>query len=396
MGISTADLSSLWFIKESTWGVTPGSGNLNAMRLLSESLSGNLETKVSEEIRPDRTTTDVVPVGQDAGGSLEFELSFGSFDDFIAAAMFNSFVTDVNIVGVAADISTVNATGKITSTLAGKFSNLSLGQSFRLKGFTTNSGENNLIYKITTYTSNQDITVVPAPPSDETPAGTAAEIHVETVTNGVTAQSFSGERRLPDATAAEYFQWTGVMVASWTLDFGVGDLLKGNFELLAKGEDTSQAKFTGLTDVPALTSDIFNSVSNLKNVLINDVASSQSFLKLGMTLSNNLRGLKAIGSLSNIAIAGGSIDLTGPIEIYFQDAVEFVRYKNGTPFSLSFSVEDSAGNAYVFAFPKCKYENLTVAVEGKNNSIIAKGTWRALLDSTQSIMVRIDKLDSSL
>jgi len=396
MSFGTADLSSLWAIKEVTWGVTPGSGNLKGLRLLSESLNANLETKSSEEIRADRATADLVPVGQSAGGGFGFEMSFGSFDDLIAGALFSSFSADVAIVGVAGDISTVNATGKITSTTAGKFTDLELGQSFRLKGFSNGGGENNLIYKIVTYTSDQDITVVPVPPSDETPAGVAAEIHSESVKNGVTQSSFSIERRIPDATVPEFFQFEGSVLQSMTMDFEVGDILKGAFEFLCKDGDSTTTAYTGLTDVPVPTSDIYNSVNNLSNIYIDGVLSTQQFMKLGMSIGNNLRSQKAIGSLPAIGIGAGFIDITGPIEIYFQDGAEFTKFKANTAFSLSFSLEDASGNAYVFSFPKVKYENLVANAEGRSSDIIAKGNWRAIIDPAESIMIRIDKLDSSL
>jgi hypothetical protein len=186
------------------------------------------------------------------------------------------------------------------------------------------------------------------------------------------------------------------MLAAMTLDYEVSALLKGSFEILAKDEDQSQTALTGLTDVPAATEDVYNSVNNLSNIFINDAVTSQSYLKLGMNINNNLRGDKAIGSLANVNVGDGSIDLVGPIEIYFADGTEFAKFKDNTAFSLSFSIEDAAGNAYVFSFPKAKYENLDMPIEGKNNTLKVTGSWRALKDPTELNMIRIDKLDAAL
>lgn len=396
MALATSDRTSLWVIPEVTWGVTPGAGNITALRILSESLSANIETKVSEEIRSDRATSDLVPVGQEAGGSIEFEMSFGAYDDLIEGAMFEDFAADIAITSITTDISVVNATGKLTSTLATKFDDIVVGMSFLLKGYTANGGENNGIYTCVSKVDGQDINVLPVPPSDETSTGTEVEIHNESAVNGVTAKSFTIERRIPDATVPEYFKFPGSMISTLNLDYEFGNILKGSFELLCKDGISSTTALAGLTDVPAATGDVYNSVSNLKNIIIGGVASTQEYMKLGININNNLRGQKAIGSLPNIGVGAGSMDITGPIEIYFQDGSEFTKFSGNTAFSLSFVIEDEAGNAYAFSFPRVKYESLTVATEGKNNDLIAKGTWRALLDPTQSIMMRIDKLDSSL
>ena len=119
-------------------------------------------------------------------------------------------------------------------------------------------------------------------------------------------------------------------------------------------------------------------------------------MKLGLSLGNNLRGQKAIGSLGNVGVGAGSFDVTGPIEIYFQDSAEYQKFKNNQSFSLSFAIIDESSNAYVFSFPKVKYESLNVETEGKNNDLVAKGNWRALLDPVTGVMMRIDKLDASL
>ncbi len=81
-------------ILEATWGTTPNTPALQVARFTGESLNVNQENVVSDEIRSDRNVSDQIPVGRSADGSLNFELSYGTFDDFIAAALYSDWATN--------------------------------------------------------------------------------------------------------------------------------------------------------------------------------------------------------------------------------------------------------------------------------------------------------------
>lgn len=85
----------LAYITESTWGTTPATPTLLEQRFTGESLTPNIETTVSNEIRSDRNITDIIQTGQSAGGSVDFELSYGSFDDWLESLMYSTWSTNV-------------------------------------------------------------------------------------------------------------------------------------------------------------------------------------------------------------------------------------------------------------------------------------------------------------
>ena len=384
----SSDLTSLRSIKEVTWGVTPGSGNLTQIRYTGESLDANTETVVSKEIRADRATTDLVPVGQSAGGSFDFEMSYGAFEEFIAAAMFSTWSTPLAITAVAADMSS-DASG-FTSTLATKFDNIVVGQWIEVRGFATNTGENNGYYKVLTNDLAGNLTTSPIPPSVETPAGTDAEMHGSMIRNGTTSQSFSIEKRMEGLTATTYQIFTGAMVAGFTQNYAVGEILTGALEILSKDGIMDEIGVTGTTDTAASSNDILNAVSNMSDIRINNVASTDEYLTMTMEIGNNLRGQKAIGTLGNVGVGVGKLDVTGNISVYFESKAEMDKFNNNTAFSLSFRLSDAAGNAMVYTFGKVKYENLSVTAGGENTDLVAEGTWRALLDPTFGAMIQID------
>lgn len=82
-------------IVEATYGTTPATPVFLNQRFVSESLNANIENETSNEIRADRNVTDLIQVGADAGGSVDFELSYGSFDAWLESLMFGAWSTNV-------------------------------------------------------------------------------------------------------------------------------------------------------------------------------------------------------------------------------------------------------------------------------------------------------------
>ena len=85
----------LAYIAETAWGTTPTTPAFTNARFTGESLTPDLQTVVSNEIRPDRNVTDLIQVGQSAGGDVNFELSYGAFDDWLESVMYNTWSTNV-------------------------------------------------------------------------------------------------------------------------------------------------------------------------------------------------------------------------------------------------------------------------------------------------------------
>ena len=90
MPISDIARIRLAFIEESAFGVQETGSNLQVMRITSESLKQNTDIVASREIRDDRQTAGIARTRVAAGGNIDFELSYASFDDFILAALIAS------------------------------------------------------------------------------------------------------------------------------------------------------------------------------------------------------------------------------------------------------------------------------------------------------------------
>lgn len=100
MTISNASEVTVGLLAEATLGTLPSPATFVTTRLTSESLDAKRDNVVSQEIRADRNVSDVIQVGGSAGGSMSFELSYGTFDSIFESALFGAWAADILKNGV--------------------------------------------------------------------------------------------------------------------------------------------------------------------------------------------------------------------------------------------------------------------------------------------------------
>ncbi|AEP08888.1 phage tail tube protein [Micavibrio aeruginosavorus] len=85
----------LAYIAESVYGTTPATPTFKKVRYTGESLKHARQNITSNEIRPDRNVADLVQVAGGAEGGVNFELSYGTFDDFLESFMYSAWSSNV-------------------------------------------------------------------------------------------------------------------------------------------------------------------------------------------------------------------------------------------------------------------------------------------------------------
>lgn len=94
MATASSNLAQLRIIPETVPGTIPTAGDPQELRMTGESLKFNITTETSQEIRADRQVSDLIQTGADASGDVNFELSAGTYDELMAAALCNEWVVD--------------------------------------------------------------------------------------------------------------------------------------------------------------------------------------------------------------------------------------------------------------------------------------------------------------
>lgn len=395
MPTASSNRVALRYILETVFGTTPGTGNPNNLRMTGESLAYAIQTDSSKEIRSDRQVTDLVQVGASSSGGVNFELSYKEFDALFEAAFMDTWdVYGTNGVSAAMAITLDSTAGTLTPSVeptgVDAFSNLAVGQFFRLTA--PGDAADGAILRIATKTAAA-ITVAAATPIPGTGSRAAVAgctISSSRLANGTTQRSFTIEKGMLDVD--QYFAYRGMNASKLSLSFASGAIVTGVLEFM--GKDSVRADATTLPGAPiaSATFDIMNAVSGVGNVLENGTPLSGTFIKsLKLNLDNKLRAQDAIGVLGAAGVAPGTIEVTGEMEVYLADGTMYDKFINNTASSVIWSMKDGAGNGYALTLPKVKYSDAKVQAGGLDQDVMLSMPFTGLMDATTAKTLLLDR-----
>jgi hypothetical protein len=369
-GIETTE-TTFSYVPEATWGTAPNSA-FTALRITSESLSGSKARTRPNEITGSRRVSPSVTQSEQASGSINFNLSYGTFDDFFAGALGGDWTTAQIIAGVSGDITVTTGTNVLSSTTSNKFQNLVEGQWIELRGFTAGSGANNGYYRIATKTNNQSLTLAGRLiASTETPAGTAASVrNAGMLRNGDLVKSFHLQNRF---AAALWLRYAGAMVSSLSLSGGTGQFFTGSLNIAARDEVSAITAAGNGTVTAAPTGGFFDSVAAFGGVQIDDTALSAAVNSVALTVSREGAGMDyGMGSAAAQGARWGQVQVAGQIELYFKDFTQYALFKNETRSRVAWRKRDPQGNNYIFTLPGANLMNPNIQAGGPNQAILAR------------------------
>lgn len=372
--MSNSNRTQVRYLKESSWGVTPGSAMTN-MNVTSESLGQSTDVQNSQFIRSDTNIAGVVRTAISAGGSLGIELQYGAYDTFYEGALRSTFGTAVSISSTA--ISAASSDNSYNRS-SGSFvsDNVVAGQWIKVSGFAT--AANNGYCKVVSVASGK-IVVAGLTLVNES-SGPTVVMKGALLKNGSTDASFTLEKEFADVT--EFVAFTGMRVGSASLNITPGSIITGEFAFQGKSATASGATVgTGSANAAATTTSM-NAVDNVKKIYLDNGVSTLDVTELTLNISTNPRTQNAVGSLPAVGIGTGSIEVTGTFNSYFESRAQYEKYLNFTSESITFVVEDAAGNAYVFDMPTARYTDGNPQAGGINQDVILPLNFSATYNST--------------
>jgi len=399
--MADANRGQLSYIKEAAWGDIPESA-LTDLRFNSESFSHNVATTESEEIRSDRQTTDLVQTGADSNGGYNFELSYEAPpDDLLAGALWAAAW-----IGVGGTTTTTITAGDGAGTtdiaLAASGNTITIGSSvthdivagqwIKLTGFDADDG-----FHFVTLVAGKVITV-------EALSTTATKTSVATITgsrlrNGVTEHSFTFQRQLADAV--QFFAYRGQVCNEFSMSASAESIVTGSLNFTGgsvASTDIKQTSYGAGNNTAAPSNDVMNAVANVAQIREGGttVAAGLFIQELSFSLQNNVRAIKAIGTLGNADVGVGKCQITGNLNTLFNDETLYAKFLASTGSSLSFKIADAAtdalSNAYIIDFPNIKFESDDGGkIGGSNQDVSENLSWKALRHSTYDCMMQICK-----
>ncbi len=221
--------------------------------------------------------------------------------------------------------------------------------------------------------------------------GSAKTIRVffgDVLRNGVEEISYAIERDHADIGQVLLFR--GQMVRMLRLTLATGRILEASFDLVGKDALRGAASFGTGDPLPAGTAAVMNAVGDV--VLVREGGGGAGIVRqMTVEMDNNLRELKAVGTLGNVAIGVGDASVGGTLEAYFQDGTLYDKYLAGTDTSLAFVVAEN-GQAYVVTLPRVKLSGGRIEAGSRNGDCVLRFDLMGLRDPATGASLQIDRL----
>lgn len=355
------------YASEAAWGTLPAV-QFQAIRVTGDTLAGKKKRDRPSELGTYQAA-DAVTTEESADGALNYALSYGTFDDFFASALNNDWQAAQTINSITTDLTITTATNVLTSTLAGKFTNLSVGQYIRMIGWV--NGANNVIARIILKTSAQNITLsAPAVAFvTETSAAGNAKIRASVIQNANLFKSLYIQKAL---SATLYTRYAGAKVTGFILSGGVGQYLSGSFQVAAKDEQKSTSNASTGAVLAAPTGRVHDPVTNFSGVYRNNslVSGTVDSFTINVT-SEGAAPQYGMGSASAVGMLQGKFMASGTLKMFFADFTLYDTFKNEASAPIAIVTRDASGNAYAFTFTKANLLNPQIVAGGPNQSVMA-------------------------
>ncbi len=368
-----------------------GLATAQKLRYLKFSQNQTNETYTSNEMRPDKQIGDVNIGPQDCPGSLNGELSPGSYELLEAAILRKDFVAGVS------DAANTGVAAAATSGAAGTFTRddvlgswledgFKIGDVVQMTGWTTTGTTNNLHNFLITALTATIMTVLGI---DGTPPAT--KIKGDSITTTVKGMKswvpatahleewFTTEVRYSDVDLSDVF-WDG-KVSSMAVKAPATGIPTVDFNLLALQMTPKGTAASPYFTAPVAITTTEAVHSGKAVILVSGVAQS---LATGIDFEvagNNAAMGAVIGTNVKPGISDGRVEVKGNLSILFEDDTIAAYYRAGTEVSISVVLPVSSAAAADFVAFTIPVAKLTGSAKDGDTEIVQSIPFTAKFNS---------------
>lgn len=379
--MSSSNEVNIIYVEEATYDQTPSATPFDTVRKVSDGLSGTPNTVVSDEARSDRQSGGQAAVGMAIGGPIAFQLSRGkAFDDFIQAAMYDTWSATASQATVPMSIAVSNGVGTLDRVSGDWTTTFSVGDFAQIS--TATDPENNEVILITSLTADVISFVGPAT-MVANPTDSPTVTRLSRVRIGTQRRSFSIEKQFTDIS--KYIAYTGMRLAGMKLNAQVNQIVSGEFTFGGASYSTPATSIAdGETVNVADSSPLINPQVDMGFIAVDGVVAQYTIESIDIDLNNNLspeEGVGKLGATDQIPFeAAVGISMTAHLT-----ASNFSLIQNKidqTPISIAFFLTDGNGDGYAVHIPEAQLSFPDPSMGGKNEHVMISMTGVAKYSDT--------------
>ncbi len=373
--MTDTNTTRLSYGEELTTFKTFDGGNYQTLRYTGESLALETGTTTSQEIRDDRSISDIIRTSLRSAGDINGELSIGAYSDFFSAGMGAATPSGT---GKNADISATVAGAVISGTGIG--TNVTAGMWVQIY----DSGDQSFYgYYRVTAAATGSITVQPTP--DSAINGNTVDVEYgDQCVHGTSLRTFHIEKRLI-LTTNEFPTFRGMAVDGMRMAAATEQVVTCGFTFLGADEASPTPTTSAGGGYDAATSDdVLNTIDHVYGILVNGsyVGSTQASFQT----TGNIRARAQMGTLGAASLGTGSFEPTGQFQGYYASATQFNTYLAFNNNSVAYVFRDSAGKGLVFDFPRVRFTSGRRVSGSRNSDVIGDIGWSGKVDANNVMM----------
>lgn len=399
MPIANAVRKSVSYKRESTWGTLAGATGAKDIRRVNASFNLEKDIYESNEIRTDYQTAVSRHGARSAKGSLNGELSPGSYSDFISAIVAKDFVSGVSAASLTLTIAANGSNWDVTRS-AGSYltDGFKVGDVVQLTGASLNASnvsKNLLVLSATATVLTVKVLNNTALVAQSAIASCTATVYGKKTfvpTTGHTDVSYSFEEWYSDISQSEVY--SGVKCSSAAFSLPTSGFSTCDFSFM--GKDLAQ---TGTTRYFTSPTSIGNTsgLAAVNGAMLVDGAAVALLTSINFTINREVTMLNAVGSNVAADASTGKIGISGSFSAYFTDAVYRDKFVNEVEASLAIvlTADNTANSDFVaFALPRVKVNSATKTDDTKG--VVASFDFTALLNVNGGTGVSSEKTTISI
>lgn len=405
MTFASGSFGQLRYIPETVRGKVPTAGNAVNLRMMEPTMKATVETVKSSEVNVNRMSTGSTRVDQNVDGGFNFELSAAEYDPFLESIVGGTFAHyGASGLGSAFAMQTTANSVKaaVAPTASSAFSALTVGSWFKVLPGPTASATVKAYFadawfKVGAGSTATSLAVDPATPI-VAPGLLAADlagssIAQSIVVNGAARKTFSFEHSLTDVNSR--LLYTGMEPNTLELSVEVGSIITGSFGFIGSSHDARDgATYLPGVPVPSKANEVMNAVTDVGTVYENgtNLLANGSFIKsLSLSVNNNARGQKAVGVYGNAGVGLGELEITGSMQVYFQDTSYYKKWLDGVRTSLTVGFCDAAGNGYLIELDKVMFRDGGLNPGSNSEDVMLDLPFDAFYDAATQRGIRITR-----
>lgn len=366
--------TNLYFAEESAFNETPATPQLIELPFTGESLKHNKATDISAEIDPNRNIDDLVEIGVDTNGAINFELQHSAYDKFFEGVFCSTFLADT-MAAIACDIS---ASGQTITRNTGTFTAQQRAAKYVKVAGAANSG-NNGIKRVVSWTATVITLAAGSLTTNET--GVSLTMNTKYIRNGVTPKSFLLEKKFGDIT--QFIHYRGQVPNTFALEVTAKQKITGNFGFMgAKGVAPSGTTIGNGSPTAKTTDPIMRAGANVGALLADGSAITAGIKGLSLAINNGFRGRDVINSKEWASLGMGDFEVKGSINAYFIDGTLLTKYYAHTALALHHGFVDNLGQVIAFTYPKIQFTEGDPNISGQNEDVMLPLGFQAVYGGT--------------